>query len=82
MVLHRKGALFTPFESQLDEIKKPRAKTKRQIVSSSFDILCISHEPVGRVLLTLTIFQRVYRKLAITRRTSQNPALLCCVTLP
>ncbi|KAG0026505.1 Topoisomerase 1-associated factor 1 [Podila clonocystis] len=31
MVLHKKGALFTPFENQLDEIKKPRAKTKRQI---------------------------------------------------
>ncbi|KAG0036540.1 Topoisomerase 1-associated factor 1 [Podila clonocystis] len=30
MVLHKKGALFTPFENQLDEIKKPRAKTKRQ----------------------------------------------------
>ncbi|KAF9311667.1 Topoisomerase 1-associated factor 1 [Podila horticola] len=31
MVLHKNGALFTPFENQLDEIKKPRAKTKRQI---------------------------------------------------
>ncbi|KAG0340494.1 Topoisomerase 1-associated factor 1 [Podila humilis] len=29
MVLHKKGALFTEFEKQLDDIKKPRAKTKR-----------------------------------------------------
>lgn len=42
MVLHKNGALFTPFENQLDEIKKPRAKTKRQIVSTTSDILCIS----------------------------------------
>ncbi|KAI1320607.1 Topoisomerase 1-associated factor 1 [Mortierella claussenii] len=29
MVLHQRGALFTSFESQLDTIKKPRARTKR-----------------------------------------------------
>ncbi|KAF9436980.1 Topoisomerase 1-associated factor 1 [Entomortierella beljakovae] len=29
MVLHKKGALFTSFESQLDEIKRPRARAKR-----------------------------------------------------
>ncbi|KAF8932695.1 Topoisomerase 1-associated factor 1 [Dissophora ornata] len=29
MVLHQKGALFTSFESQLDTIKKPRAKARR-----------------------------------------------------
>ncbi|KAI7830304.1 timeless protein-domain-containing protein [Gamsiella multidivaricata] len=30
MVLHQKGALFTSFETQLDSVKKPRARTKRQ----------------------------------------------------
>ncbi|CAO3564060.1 unnamed protein product [Mortierella alpina] len=30
MVLHQKGALFASFENQLDQIKKPRAKTRRQ----------------------------------------------------
>ncbi|KAF9357916.1 Topoisomerase 1-associated factor 1 [Mortierella sp. AD094] len=29
MVLHKKGALFASFETQLDSIKKPRAPTKR-----------------------------------------------------
>ncbi|KAF9960343.1 Topoisomerase 1-associated factor 1 [Mortierella alpina] len=30
MVLHQKGALFASFENQLDQIKKPRAKARRQ----------------------------------------------------
>ncbi|KAF8948577.1 Topoisomerase 1-associated factor 1 [Haplosporangium gracile] len=30
MVLHRKGAFFSSIEKQLDSIKKPKAKTKRQ----------------------------------------------------
>ncbi|KAF9576908.1 Topoisomerase 1-associated factor 1 [Mortierella alpina] len=30
MVLHQKGALFASFENQLDQIKKPRAKPRRQ----------------------------------------------------
>ncbi|KAF9154213.1 Topoisomerase 1-associated factor 1 [Linnemannia schmuckeri] len=30
MVLHQKGALFSSIEKQLDSVKKPKAKTKRQ----------------------------------------------------
>ncbi|KAG0052952.1 Topoisomerase 1-associated factor 1 [Gryganskiella cystojenkinii] len=36
LVLHKKGALFTDFEQQLDDIKKPRAKTKHQKDSTEY----------------------------------------------
>ncbi|KAF9285158.1 Topoisomerase 1-associated factor 1 [Mortierella alpina] len=36
MVLHQKGALFASFENQLDQIKKPRAKARRQKESDEY----------------------------------------------